>query len=1079
MTEATTHPTMPLLPDLTGDMELPQGSGLMAMPEDFLQTLTAHMDAPEDGVNADVLGALRRHQRTLDKDAPAWRGMMAAALLWDTWADTDAELTVREMTGASALSAMVLSALRPADKGRPLHLVVWQHGGNCASLGMLDSQWGILPAVQTADWGVFLPERVTWYDRAAGQWLDPVPLLNERDRAVLIRRLSLLRGEPAQLFAAALTQERLRVSHALEEGTEDALHALTVRAVGVCGLSVLPGLTVREAVYHPGETVNPLLAALGLTDADSGDGFLPQQVWLWQGRPFARISGGSGLESTGAAQEEQTLAQVEEVCAMLALSAQWQQDTARCLSDWLRARETNRDFAPAARTRLHEVQREMARQGIAQQQPVTLHWPWDASSGAAMWLVRQCLGEAFVPGCAEPFSAKLTLLPEAAPDVLGDDVLARACCLPMEAAEMHCPVIPPLSPAMAQVIAGHPACLTQTDFCMTVTEDGSVEASFTLHGAADMTFTRTYAPEELVLLPTEKTPTIAVWPSVAFPEGQWQAYHVYSHGPGLTVRALDAGQWTDAGAHMWSVLRTDTFPRCLTLHQGEVCLGTLLNLLPAFCTAAGEPAVISLDVGMTGVAVAIRQGTEQKPLHLPCLVRTLLHGTTPAPFAEQFLPAAAVESILPATAVLTRDADDPLPLVDGHIAPPTQDDCVLLKWVTGDGKAQRLHLRQVMLTAALYAKMNGAPSATWRMAMPTDLAPVRREALMAELCALAPITAREACLPLTPGVAPVRTLDADTALALYMKGCGYQRGGFLSVDIGSGGTGMMLWLRGMNRPCAVTHLSLGIHGMLLQTLMAQPDALVEDFAAMPDEAARQTVQELAVQLRLARGSRKALERSVLLLDACLGQHLPAMAQHMNDTLARGGMTLMQALLLSGFAWLMTTAGLQMEHAWRDASVNDHLPMELPLCLAGRGSLLLTTMPDTLVWQVARFVHLGMTPDNAVQQVPLMPASAPKMEVALGLSSAVTGLQEQAGDVLSLPDDLLPMDSPDMLLRGFLCAFAGMFPLAAQRLYPGVVEQGRISGAGEDRIRALPRVSRGQRDAASALAHTLEQLRLQV
>ncbi|MGN0764744.1 MAG: hypothetical protein ACI4MK_15210, partial [Aristaeellaceae bacterium] len=506
--------------------------------------------------------------------------------------------------------------------------------------------------------------------------------------------------------------------------------------------------------------------------------------------------------------------------------------------------------------------------------------------------------------------------------------------------------------------------------------------------------------------------------------------------------------------------------------------GTLLNLLPEFRADAGESAVVALDPGMTGTAAVIRQGVASEPMRLPCLVRTLLHGSKPAPFAGEFLPAEAVESILPSTATLLRQTKEPLPLVDGHIAPATQPEAVQVKWHAGEGKAQRLQLHQVMLTAALCAKMRGAPSVSWRVSLPSDLSPARRNALMEEISSLAPMVAREACLPLTGGVSPVLALDADTALAAYMKGSGYQRGGFLSMDVGSGGASMMLWLRGMSRPCAVTHLSLGVQGMLLQTLMTRPDALMEDFAALPEGAARQAVQALAEQLRQARGSRRALERSMLLLDECLGLHLPVLMQGMNDTLARGGVTLTQSLLLAGFALLMTTAGLQLERAWRDATVNDHLPVELPLCLAGRGSLLLTNLPETLQLRLLRFARLGMLPDNAVRQLHLAASAAPKMEVALGLARVTEGLQARAEDAPPLPDDSLPADSPTLLLRRFLTAFAGEFPLAAEKLYPGLMDQqGRLTDAAEERIRALMQMHTAPAGGVpGALAACLEQLR---
>ena len=215
MAEGNVHPTMPLLPDLEGEAGLAQGTGLVDAPENLLGMLAGSMDAPEDGVNADVLGALRRSERTLAWDDGAWRGLIAMALLWDTWAETGAVLSVREVAGDTPFSAMVLAALRPSDKAVPLRLAVLSRGEKQASLGLLDARWGILPSAQAADLSGLLPARVTWYNRAAGTWADPTRLLNERDRQTLMRRLPLLQGESARRFASALLQEGLRFSRSL------------------------------------------------------------------------------------------------------------------------------------------------------------------------------------------------------------------------------------------------------------------------------------------------------------------------------------------------------------------------------------------------------------------------------------------------------------------------------------------------------------------------------------------------------------------------------------------------------------------------------------------------------------------------------------------------------------------------------------------------------------------------------------------------------------------------------------------------------------------------------------------------
>lgn len=1075
MAEGTKRPTMPLLPDLEVEAPLKPGLGLVEADADILKTLPEGMDAPDTAVGADVLGRLHRRREALlrREDEAHWRGLMAVALLWDVWGERTAALRVREISGDTPLTAMLLAARRPGEK-EPLRLVTLEGAAGKAALGMADSQLGLIPALKRPKLASLLPARVTWYDEDNG-FADPTPVLNERDRGVLMHRLNLLGGEGARRYASALMQEGLRGSRALAARDAQAEEALRARLTAVCGLTAFEGLTVAEERYAEGETVNPLLAGLKIDQPPIREAFRPQKVWLWQGKPFARSSAVTGLEAPMGAEADSALEQAKSACGMLNASRLWQGETARRMSDFLQAHADNRSLAPAAKELIKETWRQLHGDAALVQEDIELVWPWEGETAA--WLVQQCLGKDFAQSGSAPFSGKLVLLPNAAPDALGDGVLCASCSLPMEAAGMFCLAIPPLSAELARVVSEHEDCLRPEDFRMEVTEMGDVAASFTLKGTGRLTFRRVYGEEELILLQPEETPTVAVWPSVAFPAGTWQAYHVYSHGAGMQVLALRGGHWEDGGAHMWSVMRTETFPRCLVLEREGECVGALLNLLPTFRTEAGAGAVASVDLGMTGTAVAMTQGGTTESLQLPCLVRTLLHGSKPVSFEEEFMPVAPVGAVLPSIASLINDVDDPLPLVDGHIGPAEQIELVQssLKWSAGTSKAHGLHMHQTMLITALWARMHGARDMAWRIALPADLSPEHRSALMNTVQRLAPIVTQEAGLPL--GTGAVQAMDSDAALAAYIKASGYQRGSFLAMDVGAAGTAMLLWLRGMSRPCAVTHLPLGIHGMLLHSLIRHADAVAADFDMMFEGSAKKALRELSAQLRQARGSRKALKRCLLLLDECLGEHLDDIARCMNQTLSQGGMTILQALLLEGYAWLMTTAGLALEKAWQDTAVNDYLPAELPLCMAGRGSLLLKAMPETLQLRLTRFLQLGMQADNAVQQVRLAGAQEPKLEVALGMARAAEGVYATAEEAQPYQEAELPMASPLLLLRRFLAAFHGEFPLAAHRLYPGLMEQGRFTDQAEERMHALIQMYVGQGGATpAALAMCLEQLR---
>lgn len=1060
------QPGMTMLPEMAAEIVRAEEWGIVETAP--LSAVAQAMEADGKALGPDVLGGLREAAviAVSPEGEAAWRGLLALALLWDTWSDVPVKLTVCEVKGDTPFSAAVLAALRPSDRETPLRLVTLGD----RLLGVASPSLGLIPRVEALTG--LLPARVSWY--RAGSFDDPSRCLNERDRATLIRRLSALSGEATRRFASSLLQEGLRTSRALAAKDEAATERLTLCARAICGMAgdAFPALTVREEGYGP-SAASPLLAALGLAETAGLENDRPQRTYCWRDVPFARASAVTILEPTGAPEEEAALEAVAGEVALLAASVPWQRETEKALRLFLQEAES-RALSPAAREALTEAKRGCAAAAHKPPMPIQLTWPWP-EDGAAAWLLRTSLGDAWADMKESPFSDRLTLLPEAAPDALGDAALNLSCRLPEAQAGMPCMVIPPLSPQGAKRVSEEPDCLAPEGFAFTVTEEGGVCASMTLRGKQEVVLSRVYGEAEMVLLQPEETPTVAVWPSVRFPTADWRAYFVYIHGMGLSLRVLRGGRWEQAEEHLWSVCLTDTFPTALTLHREGQCLGTLLNLLPVFSADKTEDAIVAMDLGLSGIAVALRQGGECSPMKLPNLVRTLLHGSRPAPFREEFLSPEPIGGILPAVISMTGDKEEPVPLRDGHIGVGDQPEktWTMLKWGLDPAgrQARRMLLRQTMLTAALCARMRGARKISWRMALPGLLAPAAREALMEDVRAAAPLASADACLPQQSP--QVLCMEAEAALSAYLKGRVFQRGGFIALDVGAEQASVMLWLRGMSRPCGVIRLPLGIHAMVLEAWMRQPDMVAEDFGDLPEGPAGSAVEALVGTLRSESRTMRGQARCRLMLDDCLGAQLPAMTEAMNWRLSQGDMTYTQALLLLGFALLMTSAGLVLEGAWRDAAVNDHLPGELPLCVTGRGGLMLSGFPDTLKLRLLRFARLGMSPEHAVRQLHLTFSQEPKMEMALGLARAEVGLEEAAGDVAAWTESAVPM-SPLLLLRQLLLAFFGEFPLAARRLFPGMVEEGRLTEAAEERLLKAVQSCPGRTPAA--LAACLEHVR---
>lgn len=1010
---------MTFLPD-DADIELSAGVGIVHAPVAALQGLAASRAA----------AAL---------DEPAWRGLLAFCLLADAWIDGP-EVTVKAISPAS--SSFAAAVLRES-----ITLILLED----RVLGVLDAGVGILPAAQEAS--LDLPQRVTWYD---GVFHDPSETLCERDRTVLIRRLSALARQgagPVQRFMTALNQAGMRPAQAVAHDDEMAMGALLLRMKAILG--ALPGVTVDKALYAA-VSVNPLLSALGLEERTEA-AFAPAQTWLYRGVPFARSSSAIAYESAGHPDELSALEQMaREIDLLERYSPSWRKALSQQLMRLMTDQHDNRALLEPVRALAEDALRQAA--APVAQETLRLTWPW-AADGVERMLWHEALGDALDAGMADPFADMLCLLPGGAWSALGDTVLNRLCVLPGDGMEPASAVIPPVSMTLA-ACAGESLILES--FMFRRSENGGVCASFALRGKDAVVLERVYGPDEIRRLSMEEAPTVAVWPSLPLPEESWRAYAVYIHGGTVRASALQKGAWLPTEDRLFSVLKTECFPAMIALHEGMHCLGVLPNMLPPCRPARTEPALGLMDVGASGIALALCQGGVTEPVRVPGLVRTLLRGAKAAPLSEEFLPAAPLGPILSTAVELFGDKEEPLPLVDGHILLP--ESCAALagrdagsmhcawKWnVDASARhARRLMVHQAMLTASLAAVLKGAPSIAWRVALPEGMAAEGRRELWREIVELAPIVAAECGLPLAEDISHA---DESLALGAYLRGEGGIRGGFMALDVGSGDVSLSLWLRGMNRPAVRCNLPLGVQSMLLDGLLQAPDSLKDDFADLQDENARQSIRLLAGQLRAA-SSRKAVEKCRFLLDQCLVEHGAALSMHMNMRFSQGRITLMQSLILQAFAAMLALSGLVQEQVRRDPLLNDYLPAEMTYVLAGRGSQLMNAMPEQLKAALAQFVRLEMSSDHPVRSLRFLPSAAPKCETVLGLArmaevhtgSPAAPMTLRASAPLHMP--------PDLIIMRFLAAFRGVFPQASQRIYASVFdENGLITGAAEGAIRA--------------------------
>ncbi|MBE5803840.1 MAG: hypothetical protein E7316_04940 [Clostridiales bacterium] len=1033
---------MTFLPD-EKDIELSSGVGIVAAPLNGLQSLAA----PRAG---------------LKMEEDAWRGLLAFCLLADAWGVDG--VTVKTIRPEQ--SAFASAVLR-----EKISLVLWQR----EVLGVLNRQAGIVPAAQLRT--VELPERVFWYD---GTFHDPTDELNERDRTLLICRLSAMnqQGEAAvQRFISALTQAGLRSAQLVAHQDEKTMANLALRMKAILGQT--PGVEEQRDPYAAAP-VNPLLAALGLAERDEPPAL--SLTWRYNGTIIARSSSAIYCEGIDTSEAEAALENIAQDIRMLEqYSPTWRQNLARRTQDWLNRHQDDRALLPIVRTLAEEIRYQAGVPLPAEQ--LRLQWPWKAG-GVVSTLWHEALGEELDAGMVNPFADELCLLPGGAWNALGDAVLSRLCVLPGDAMEPAAAVVPPLSRELAACVGDR---LMMESFSFRRTEDGGVCASFALRGKDQAMLERVYAPGEIRRLSMEEAPTVAVWPCLPLPERSWRAYYVYIHGGTIRASALHQGRWLITEDRLFSVLKTESFPEMIALHADGRCLGVLPNSLPPCQPARTETALGLLDVGASGIALGLMQGEAAEPVQVPGLVRTLLRGGKAAPLSEEFLPAAPLGPVLPAAVELFNQKEEPIPLVDGHILTP--ETCTALagreakamhsawKWSVDAParRARRMMLHQAMLTASLAAVLKGAPSISWRIALPEGMAAEGRRELWQEISDLAPVVAASCGLPLKDK--SVSHGDESLALGTYLRSEGTVRGGFMALDVGSGDASMALWLRGMNRPAVRCNLPLGVQSMLLDGLMQHPGALESDFADMPDENARQSVLLLAGQLRAASG-RKELEKGRFLLDQCLNEYGTALSAHMNNRFAQGRTTVTQSLVLQAFAALLALSGLVMEQVRRDPLLNDYLPAEMTFIMAGKGNQLMNAMPEYLKSALAQFVRLEMSGDHPVRGMRFLFSAAPKCDTIMGLAR----MTEVRTDPPAAPKNLrasaqLPMP-PDLLMMRFLSAFRSVFPQASHMLYGHVFDQaGMITREGENLIRATAaRYFAAAGEPEAALATCLTELR---
>ena len=1024
------------LPDRTGRDEMSQQSGFVRVGTDgaALSALSQRLVLPP--------------RDTKQSSPEMWRGVLAMTLLCDAWPDSCVKPRVLTVEADSSLFASWVLSARPAEElGRPLHLALLENEGQKRLLGILDVHAGlVLPATAT-DFAGFVPERAAWYDAENDCWHDPIPYLNEDERAILLARLTMMGLDSPEIvaFKADIADADKAAALAVQAGNEAALRALGLRMQAVCAMESFADFAVRRepCAVSADNPIVRLYSAVDVRYAAKRE----CATYLWKGVAFARTSAALGLTGTNDPAQESALADIDEEMRLLGEnSTRWSSRCATGITDWLMRQDAA--LLPEVKAQAELIRHVQMTKAREIQQTVTLHWPWKQESGAVQYLLREALGEGWMEGAEKPFADFLTRLKN---HVFANDAVQHCCAVEDGV------YLPPLSREMAACVARckDGSGLAADMMRFELQEDGGVVASFLLRGNGEMRLARTYAPEEIMHLSAEDAPCAAVWPSLAL--DAWHAYHVFLKGGSVSLAALCGREWKTVApsAEGWQCLRTEDYPACLCVMKDDWCLGVLPDHQPVRKIDAAGDARVAIDMGASATAVVITVNDRRIPAEGADLTRLLVRPQDMP--ADDFLASLTAKELIPSAVRLTGSGDELF--TDGYVYNVNRLEtlatlepgsvCTQMKWRADDRsvRARRILLHQVMLTASLTAVLAGARSIRWRVTVADEMADDGRYALLNMVDELSILVAQETGLMLQDGKFTVTWAEEAAALHAYLRSDGGMKGTFATLDLGGSSIKTHLWMQGKLRPLGGAVMLEGTSTALLTTLREHPEWLWEDFADCGDEAFLDDVRAVCDQLTLAGESAVQSDKAVMMLDALLAQHRQLITQHLYTRFSAQRPTYLQGILLETYAAALFNVGLMLEQAGEDSTINHLFPPDLPICLTGRGAWLLDTLTPQLRNGLQYVAHAPMQLRHPVRTLTVRAMPKPAMSVALGMS-----VLKDTQQTISTPF-IRTRQSFSELMCLLMRQLMQCYPMHMWMLHPGVFDQwGQLTAEGDAAIR---------------------------
>lgn len=819
----------------------------------------------------------------------------------------------------------------------------------------------------------------------------------------------------------------------------------------------------------------------------------------FHGKPFAVASPRYLLEPANTPEETQTLKQLwAELSLPLQYNGAWNRAVARRFVELSNHMTGLSGVDHRASRKVIELLRYWSNKlgsfREAGDRSLTLQLPMDNVPSTLAELAQEMVGLADTGTLAEAFSDCLLLCEGASPF---DDPELTAHCAVQGAENLY--AVPPIGPKLALWLtriaeelgddAARPRLPAQSfRFAYVDGPNGRVlRAQMTLtskrhNGEAvmnnEIVLIREYTPGTAytggaaVRVATEQLPAVRYWPAVRLSAGQWMAYFVLAQQTGAVDVLVPAeagwaqgephqavsGSEGQAFPHSWQTARIRHWPLYVALSRGTISLGALPNEETILQLKRESAAAVAVDFGSNATTVMLRQGGQLRPAELPAaLLKTLLHARMEDDrlLADEFIPETiGLDPQHPSTFVSAMDmfTDDEkqwiAPLLDGHIYYPPDLNALLgknpnalyydLKWSEEPHvvRCLRLFLKQVMLQAALAARLAGSPSLSWRVSMPNAMPLYRQEAYLDMARALAKETTADTGVPLSADMPPVLFASENTADGLYFRSRNEvnTRSGFLNMDVGGSTTDMSVWLGGGTQAAVEASLLLGCRQILFDSLSARRrEAFETDFADAPIEL-RALVGEMIRSFVAGQNSLRMRQKNVFLLDSFFARHSEAISDVMASIRGEGRVSMLESLLLLNFGFLFRLCGELLDRCEQREDTRALLSPRMEICVAGNGGQFLKVFDRETRGKLFSLALSGLSDTHPVEELLLVQSRHPKQEVARGLLADDTRLRSSVQGDGVFADTQAPMAGErSNLLKEYLQAFYAAFPQAGEKL----------------------------------------------